>query len=136
MKYLLLAVLGVLFWSSCESGEGIRTPEETCEEFVDKLADKEFDAAKKYTSGVTDQYLDFLKQGMGIFKEMNQPGNNFKALAEVQDEDQFTYTGSVDGDKATCQCTSKANKDVSLSFKLIKENGQWVIHQPKETVAE
>jgi hypothetical protein len=113
-----------------------RSPEETCEEFFDKLADKEYEAAKKYTSGATDAYLDLLKEGMNIFAEMNQAGQNFKGLAQVDDEDNLTYNCTVEGDQATCACTHKSNETLSYNFNLIKENGQWVIHQPKETVTQ
>lgn len=136
MKYLFLLLLGCSLLGSCDENGNARTPEETCEEFMDKLADKEYEAAKKYTSGTTDPYLDLLTQGAEVFKMMNQEGNNFQALNRVEDEDNLNYNCTIEGEKATCNCTHKEDKDFSFSFNLIQENGQWVIHQPKETTVE
>lgn len=135
MKYLFYAFLCLTLLSACEENN-TRSPEETCEEFMDKMADKEFEAAKKYTSRQTDPYLDLLTQGAGIFEMMNQKGNNFQAITTVEDEDKLTYNCTIDGEKATCQCTHKEQKEVSFSMNLIQENGQWLIHQPKETDAQ
>lgn len=103
---------------------------------MDKLADKEYGAAKKYTSGATDPYLDFLTKGAEVFKMMNQEGNNFQAMTTVEDEDKLNYDCTIEGDKATCNCTHKEDTSLAFSFNLIQENGQWVIHQPKETTVE
>lgn len=136
MKYTFLITLFAILLGSCNTGNNNRTPEKTCEEFITKLANKEYAAAKKYTSGATDPYLDFLTKGAGIFSQMNQEGNNFQALVQVEDASTLSYSCTTEGDDAQCNCSHQANETLSFSLSLIRENGQWVVHQPKETTAE
>ncbi|MGH1337100.1 MAG: hypothetical protein ACRBFS_13330 [Aureispira sp.] len=136
MKYLfLLLFFGGLF-NSCGTGEESRSPEQTCEAFMTKLAAKEYDKAKKFTSRETDPYLDLLTKGAEIFSRMNQEGNNFQAITTVKDANKLAYTCTTTERTATCNCAHQEDNTLSFSFELIQENGQWVIHQPKETSVE
>ncbi|MFK7797970.1 MAG: hypothetical protein AB8E82_10995 [Aureispira sp.] len=136
MKYTILITLFAILLGSCGAGNNNRTPEKTCEDFIAKLANKEYAAAKKYTSGATDPYLDFLTQGAEIFNQMSQEGNNFQALVQVENASKLSYNCTITGDDALCNCTHQDDKAMAFSLSLIRENGQWVIHQPKETTAE
>lgn len=136
MKYLFLLLFFGVLLSSCGANEDNRSPEQTCEGFMTKLANKEFDKAKKFTSRETDPYMDLLTKGAGIFSQMNQEGNNFQAITSIDDASQLTYDCKTTEKKATCSCVHQEDKAFSLSLALIQENGQWVIHQPKETTVE
>lgn len=136
MKYLFLLLIGLTIISSCEEDGKKRSPQQTCEKFLNKIGKKEFDAAKKYTSRATDPYMDLLTTGTNIFTQMNQKGNNFQAITTIEDENMLTYNCTTTGEKSICKCIHKDNKDISFAFHLIQENGQWVIHQPKETTVE
>jgi hypothetical protein len=136
MKYTLLIALLAFLLASCGAGNNNRTPEKTCAEFITKLANKDYAAAKKYTSAATDPYLDFLTKGAGIFSQMNQEGNNFQALVQVDDANKLNYSCTVKGDDALCNCAQQEDETKAFTLNLIRENGQWVVHQPKETTVE
>lgn len=130
--FYTLAFFAVLvLFTSCDNTNN-RTPEETTQLFLSLMADKDFKGAKTYASRETDQALDAIGQLQGIFSNLKQqPGQNLitKDLDLTED---ITYTCIEEGNKASCECCEKATK-ACTTIKLLTENGQWVVHQPKET---
>ena len=130
--YSLLSCL-VLFWalSSCGSATK-RSPEETTKAFLSHFKEKDFEAAKKYASRDTDQTLDAIGQLAGIAQELGQSTGANLITKDMDLNTDLTYQCTEEGDKATCECCPNGT-EICVPIQLIRENGQWVVHQAKET---
>lgn len=131
-RFYVLAICAILgIFASCDNTNN-RTPEETTQLFLSLMADKDYEGAKTYASRETDKALDAIGHLQGIFSNLKQqPGQNLitKDLNLTED---ITYTCTEEGNQASCQCCEKAT-EACTTIKLLNENGQWVVHQPKET---
>ncbi len=128
LSYALLMSVFLLAFSSCQSG-----PESTAEEFVNALAQDDFEAAKKLANFRTQTLLDLLHTTnalKGLGKDADQI---------YQDEIDKTARADVHLD-CTCEqvkdiakCTCRLDKEDLPSIQLIlnKEDGAWIVDLPK-----
>ena len=122
------------FIASCENANQL-TPEETTKQFLTLMADEDFEGAKKYASKETDKTLEAIGKLKGIFNDLDkEPGENL-ITKDVNLQEDITYVCAEEGDSANCQCCEK-NTDKCTTIQLVKENGQWVVHQSKESELE
>lgn len=132
--YLLSICLITALLTSCGNTSS-RSPEDTTKQFLSHLAKEDYEGAKAYASRDTDKTLDAIGRLKGILTELDkEPGQNIitKDLDFTKD---VTYVCAEEGNKATCKCC-EATTDNCTTIELLNENGQWVVHQPKETNVE
>ncbi len=122
MKNLVLITLAIVivsFLCRCNLTEG---PEKVAEKFMNHLAKKEFDEAKKYGTEKTGKTLDFIK-GMSEKAENISKGKD-------TDINYADFKADIDGDKASCTFKGKGGKQESLQ--LLKKDGKWLVDIGKE----
>lgn len=136
MYRLLIAVAGFLLagLSSCTEATQ-RSPEETTKAFLSHFKNRDYDAAKKLASQETDRTVGMIKQLMTINEEMKREMPENLITKEFDPNTDFTYSCKEEGQTASCQCCEPSSEEC-MTINLIQENGQWVVHQPKENNIE
>jgi hypothetical protein len=129
---LVCTLLFSLMLVSCGNGGG-DSSEVTMKKFIDEMKVMDFKAAKEYTSNSTDKTMDFLSKRMEMLKEMDKE-EEILAVFDNLDFSKATATCQEETDKATCQLCEEA-KSKCKDITLIKEQGKWVVHLPKESEA-
>lgn len=123
---------------SCGSGSSpdALSPEATVNEFLTAIQARDFEKAKTFASHPTDANVEGLKNRWNMLKEMGKE-NEIVALFGSSDfkQDIEVKNCKETGDTASCDCCEKVTGECN-SLKMIKENGAWRIHQPKEVEAE
>lgn len=126
-----MLLLSGLLVSCGDQAEG--SAETTMRNFIDRMKVTDFEGAKEYTSNSTDKTMDFLERQMQILKEVGKEEATM-ALFDNLDFEKATASCKEEGNKAACQlCEETKNKCKDIT--LIKEQGKWVIHMPKESEA-
>ena len=120
-KMMLILFLGVyIFGTGCNSeiGIGDNEPGTVLGKFLDALAKKDIDEAKKYVTKDSEPFLNMMKIGISMAaKNDNQI---------YKKEDIIISDAVIKGDKATINVKDK-NSGHDSHFILKKEDGKWKV---------
>ncbi len=115
ISHVLSIAFLTLVLASCSSGD---SPKIVTEKFLNAIADKKFDEAKKLATPESAQMMDMIA---GIASmEQDQAKVSFEVLSE-----------QIEGDKATVLFKS-TEKDEEQSMILRKVDGQWKVSMSKQ----
>jgi hypothetical protein len=123
---------------SCEStgGDGSKSsPEETMKSFIAKVKANDFNAAKEFTSQRTDPVMDFMKNRIDMLKQMGKEDQINALFGGLDISQDVAIKCTAVGDNATCECCEEITGNCQ-SIAVIKENGKWLVDQPKESNVE
>lgn len=101
------------------------TPSEVFIDFMDALKNKKFEDARNLSSPETVKVVDLIES---ITKLQVDSIDNSISPVEVIDE-------RITGDTAYVEFIDPQTGDVSNTAKLVKSNGQWLVHITKQDIA-
>jgi hypothetical protein len=112
-----ILIFSILIAACSNSGPG-----DTAEKFMTHLAKAEFTEAKQYASKPTGELVEMMgKMGAALGGQMKDD-KDFKFVLEKE---------SIEDDKATVTFRKKEGGDIE-TMHLIKEDGNWKVHEDKK----
>ena len=126
---LLLTISLFILSTGCNSGGGFGSnrPQEVLAKFLDALAKKDIEEAKKHVTKDSEPMMNMVKMGINMAGESEN---------QIFKNDSPVYGDPlIEGDKATVPVSSKNSGD-KTNFILKKENGEWKVAFDKATVME
>ncbi len=140
MKTLTLVLLTLcsLSFFGCDqmSAPAAGSPEAIVSNFLGKIKEKDFVGVKEYTSSETGIMMDFLAEKEKMLKKMNkQDSSTIFGELNLGEENAIIDCKELE-DKAICNLCKDDKKEECSEIFLIKENGKWVVHMPKDADAQ
>ena len=129
MKKIILLVITafIIILPGCQSGGG-GNPKEVLTHFVDALANKNIDEAKKYVTKDSEGMMGMMQMGMQSMQEHEDKMLPKKENIEIGD-------AVITGDNATVAVKDKVSGE-STDFVLKKEDGNWKVAFDMSTLME
>jgi hypothetical protein len=113
---LVVVVIAIIAFNACNDAN---TPEAVVEKYFAAMENQDWDEAKKLSTKETHEMVDLMKS----FADMAEED------AEKEEMKVTDIECEIDGEE--CECSFKMNGEED-KITLLKQDGKWLVHQPKE----
>ena len=122
-RAILLFFFIVLFYTGCQPTPPAPTPEEVLKKYQAHFDNNEFEAAKKLSTELGKEWIDAISPLIIADGQTNSILTTTFHKINCQSE----------VDTTICQCQLEDDNELyEATFKLIRVNGEWLVHAPEE----